>query len=39
VFLVSGIGLIAWSNRAFWKPAHRSHPEPPSAVSREGGEQ
>jgi peptidoglycan/LPS O-acetylase OafA/YrhL len=38
VFLVSGIALIAWSNRAFWKPAHQNHPEPPSAGSRKGGE-
>ena len=35
VFLVSGVLLLAWSNRTFWKPAHHHEPEPPSGVRRE----
>ena len=35
IFLVSGVLLLAWSNRTFWKPAHHHEPEPPNEVRRE----
>jgi hypothetical protein len=42
-FLVSGVLLIAWSNRTFWKPAQRNQVEsspsaPSEAMARDEGQ-